>query len=50
MKQHLHLDARAAGATWLITTNEERNVAIRSLNARLGYQPMYGEVRLERPI
>jgi GNAT superfamily N-acetyltransferase len=50
MKQQLHLDGRAAGATWLLTTNEERNVEIRSLNTKLGYELMYGEVRLERAV
>jgi hypothetical protein len=28
--------------------NEERNVAIRALNASLGYEPVSGEYRLRR--
>ncbi|MGH3507280.1 MAG: GNAT family N-acetyltransferase [Nocardioidaceae bacterium] len=48
MKQQLHLDAMQAGATQLLTTNEAANTAIRTLNARLGYERLFGEYRLQR--
>jgi ribosomal protein S18 acetylase RimI-like enzyme len=48
MKQQLHLDAQRAGATQFMTTNEAANTEIRSLNAKLGYQRLFGEYRVQR--
>lgn len=47
LKQQLHLEAQRSGAIWLLTTNEEKNTAIRAMNAKLGYQIQFGEIRLK---
>ena len=48
VKQQAHLDARAAGATRCLTSNEVDNQGIRRINADLGYQVLHGMYRLRR--
>ena len=48
VKDALHAEVRRRGGTYVETMNEERNVAIRALNASLGYEPASGEYRLRR--
>jgi len=48
VKEALHAEVRRRGGTYVETMNEERNVAIRALNASLGYEPVSGEYRLRR--
>jgi GNAT superfamily N-acetyltransferase len=50
VKQHLHVQAVALGASDFATRNEERNVAIRALNASMGYIKIGGEYRLKREV
>ena len=49
VKQHLHVVAASRGARVIGTGNEERNVAVRALNASLGYVVVGTDVRLRRP-
>ncbi len=46
LKERLHEGARARGARRVDTLNEEGNVAVRNLNARLGFQRVWGEYRV----
>ena len=48
VKDALHAEVRRRGGTYVETMNEERNVAIRALNASLGYEVVAGEYRLRR--
>jgi GNAT superfamily N-acetyltransferase len=48
VKDALHAEVRRRGGTDVETMNEERNVAIRALNASLGYEAVSGEYRLRR--
>jgi GNAT superfamily N-acetyltransferase len=48
LKQDSHRLAAEGGATVCHTTNEESNVGIRRVNARLGYQVTGGHYRLRR--
>jgi GNAT superfamily N-acetyltransferase len=50
LKERLHASAAALGATHLFTTNEEANTQIRTLNAKLGYQRIFGDYRISRPV
>lgn len=50
LKERLHASAARLGATHLFTTNEEGNLAIRTLNAKLGYQRIFGDYRVTRPV
>lgn len=48
MKQSLHQQARALGATRCYTENEAGNTGIRALNADLGFVPQFGMRRMRR--
>lgn len=48
MKQSLHQQARALGATRCYTENEAGNTGIRALNADLGFVPQFGMRRVRR--
>ena len=50
VKQQAHRDARTAGAEAAYTNNEERNTAIRRLNADLGYVVESGTYRLQKQL
>src|SRR5262249_44387686 len=42
--------AKEAGATGLTTFSERRNVPMRTLNEKLGYEPLPDQVRLRGPL
>lgn len=48
LKQAAHLQAASAGATRSYTTNEASNAGIRHINAKLGYQVVAGDYRIQR--
>jgi GNAT superfamily N-acetyltransferase len=48
VKEAWHAEVRRRGGREVETMNEERNVAIRALNASLGYEVVSGEYRLRR--
>ena len=48
IKTAAHAMAERRGARRVRTTNEERNARVRALNARLGYRPDGGDIRLLR--
>lgn len=48
VKQRVHLDAAAAGATVVSTSNEAGNHGIRRINAELGYVVAFGSHRMRR--
>ena len=50
MKERLHRTGRQLGATHVLTGNEDTNTPVRTLNARLGYRRLHGEVRVQRPL
>ena len=50
LKKRLHDEGRRLGATHVITGNEHANLAVRSLNTRLGYRRLHGEVRVQTTI
>jgi GNAT superfamily N-acetyltransferase len=50
LKDRLHEEGRRPGATHVITANEHANVAVRSLNTRLGHRRLHGEVGVQHPI
>jgi GNAT superfamily N-acetyltransferase len=50
LKERMHASAAELGAKHLFTTNEEANAPIRRLNARLGYQRAYGDLRVRRAV
>ena len=50
LKQHAHHLAREAGATRVVTDNEEHNTGIRHVNQRLGYEPVFGVYWLDLPL
>ncbi len=50
LKERFHHMGRRLGATHVLTANEDTNVAIRNLNARMGYLRRHGEVRVQRPL
>jgi GNAT superfamily N-acetyltransferase len=50
LKERLHASAAELGARRLFTTNEAANAAIRGLNERLGYERVFGELRLRRAV
>ncbi len=47
LKQAAHRQAAAAGATRSYTTNEASNAGIRHVNAKLGYQVVAGDYRIQ---
>ena len=42
--------ARSAGLERLVTTNDETNVPMRGINARLGYEPRPGAIVVRGPL
>lgn len=50
VKQHAHVQARAAGAVSVLTENEEHNAGIRHVNATLGYQRTFGTYWLRQQL
>ncbi len=50
LKERLHWTGRQLGATHVLTGNEDTNTPVRTLNARLGYRRLHGEVRVQRPL
>ena len=50
LKERLHRTGRRLGATHVLTGNEDTNTPVRTLNARLGYRRLHGEVRVQRPL
>jgi GNAT superfamily N-acetyltransferase len=47
VKRALHADARVLGVTRCLTENEEGNAGIRRINAELGYQVLFGVLRMQ---
>jgi GNAT superfamily N-acetyltransferase len=50
LKEHLHDEVARRGAPSVRTLNEVGNLAIRGLNARLGYVARPGAIRLRQPV
>jgi GNAT superfamily N-acetyltransferase len=50
LKEHLHQELASRDVRWVHTMNEVSNAAIRELNARLGYVPQPGAIRLRQRV
>ena len=50
LKERFHRAGKRLGATHVLTGNEDANTPVRTLNARMGYRRLHGEVRVQRPL
>jgi hypothetical protein len=50
LNERFHRTGKRLGATHVLTGNEDTNTPVRTLNARMGYRRLHGEVRVQRPL